>query len=125
PQALGYSLNWALHGALTVQIYIYYVSFPGDKWIIRGPLYMVWLVETVQTVLITHDSFNAFARSFGEVSELNNIQTEWLAGPIISALVSCAVQLYYGYKLGMLSRSYVLQGLVSTVRRASLLILFI
>lgn len=47
---------------------------------------MVWLVETVQTVLITHDSFNAFARSFGEVSELNNIQTEWLAGPIISAL---------------------------------------
>ncbi|KIP10229.1 hypothetical protein PHLGIDRAFT_66103, partial [Phlebiopsis gigantea 11061_1 CR5-6] len=116
---LGYSLNWALYGALTIQIYIYHISFPRDQLRAKGALYLLWAIETTQTILVTNDAFNAFVRSFGMPSELNEIQTEWLAGPIFSAVVSCAVQLYYGYRLGMLSESFCLQGVVSVVSDSS------
>ncbi|KIP07872.1 hypothetical protein PHLGIDRAFT_405155 [Phlebiopsis gigantea 11061_1 CR5-6] len=115
PLILGYSLNWALYGALTIQIYLYHVSFPHDRWPSKTALYLLWAIETTQTILITHDAFNAYVRSFGIIAESDEIQNEWLAGPVFSAIVSGAVQLYYGYRLGILSGSFGIQAVVSLI----------
>lgn len=64
---------------------LYHISFPHDRWLSRGTFYMLWAVETAQTVLLTHDAFNSFVRSFGSMVELDEVQDAWLAGPISDA----------------------------------------
>lgn len=65
---------------------LYHVSFPRDGWLSKALVYTIFLVETAQTIIITHDSFNTFVRSFGDLAAFNEMQNEWLAVPIFSAL---------------------------------------
>jgi len=65
----------------------------------------IFLLETTQTILCTHDAFNAYAKGYGNLTALGSAQLEWLAVPIFSGIVSCAVQMYYGYRLQLLSGS--------------------
>lgn len=98
-------------------------------------MYTVYLVETVQTIIITHDAFNAYVRSFGDLAALALIQNEWLAIPVFSAFgafvlssslmrsfimccsaVGGAVRMYYAYRLKLLSGSIVLSTVITIVR---------
>jgi len=111
PLLLGYLFNWGLYGVLSCQVYVYYLAFPKDgRWtkLLVGGIY---LLETVQTIIITHDAFNAYAKGYGNLNALGSAQLEWLAVPIFSGIVSCTVQMYYGYRLQLLSGSKLL-GLV-------------
>ena len=49
-------------------------------------VYGLFLVETTQTILITHDGFNAYVISFGNLAALNEMQNEWLAVPVFGAI---------------------------------------
>ncbi|EKM52237.1 uncharacterized protein PHACADRAFT_125904 [Phanerochaete carnosa HHB-10118-sp] len=115
PVLLGALFNWGLYGALAVQVYIYHLSFPNDGWVAQSLVYGVFAVDTVQTILVTNDVFNAYTRHFGQIEILVDIQTEWLAVPIFSGIVSCAVQMHYARRIGILSRSRVLQLLISAL----------
>ena len=95
-------LNWCLFGALSVQICAYqcnqvdfhvdkpadwyYLAFPKDTRLIKALVTTVYLAEAVQTVLITHDCFQLFARHFGDPSNLNLVQLEWFATPTLTAI---------------------------------------
>ena len=48
-------------------------------------VYVLFLIETIQTIIVTHDSFKAYVRSFGLPDELDKTQNEWLAVPLLSA----------------------------------------
>lgn len=100
--------NWALYGALSIQTCkqgayyfghnfktdgdtsdLYHVSFPQDRWPAKTLVYAIYAVETTQTILISHDAFNAYSIHFGDLQELNMMQNEWLAVPIFSAIGKC------------------------------------
>ncbi|GJE96047.1 hypothetical protein PsYK624_122400 [Phanerochaete sordida] len=115
PVLLGYLFNWGLFGVLSVQVCIYHVAFPKDKWTPKTMVYIIYCIELAQTILVTHDCFNAYARHFGDLEGLNAAQTEWLAVPIFSAIVSCVVQMYYAYRLEILSGSRWLRAVVSLI----------
>ena len=68
---------------------IYYAAFPHDGWPAYGLVYGIWFLDTVQTVLITIDQFNTFARHFGDRALLDGAQLEWLAVPILSSISTC------------------------------------
>ncbi|EKM52270.1 uncharacterized protein PHACADRAFT_100501, partial [Phanerochaete carnosa HHB-10118-sp] len=112
---LGTLFNWGLFGILSVQVYLYHLSFPKDKWLVKGLVYFVYLIDTAQTILVTRDVFVAFALHFGNLDVLDSIQLEWLAVPVFSSIVSCTVQLYYAYRIGILSGSQILRTFVSMV----------
>jgi len=67
------NLNVAI---LSVQVYIYYLCFPADKWHTKALVYAVYIIEIVQTVIVTEDSYNAYASGFGNVSVLESMQLE-------------------------------------------------
>ncbi|KLO12200.1 hypothetical protein SCHPADRAFT_430253 [Schizopora paradoxa] len=108
PLLLGYLFNWGLFGVLSVQVYLYYLAFPGDRRVTRWLVAGIYTLELTQTVLLTRDAFNTFAIHFGEESYFDKIQLIPLSVPIFSGLVSCAVQMHYGYLLRMLSGSRLL-----------------
>lgn len=65
---------------------LYHLSFPRDKWLTKGLVYFVYLIDTAQTALVTRDIFNAFAVHFGNLDVLDSIQMEWLAVPVFSSI---------------------------------------
>ncbi|KIP04366.1 hypothetical protein PHLGIDRAFT_199838 [Phlebiopsis gigantea 11061_1 CR5-6] len=115
PRFLACLLNWGLYGALSVQVYWYYIAFPNDRWFPKTLVYSVYALDTAQTIIVTNDVFNVYAKNFGNTVMLDSIGTEWLAVPILTSIVSCTVQMYYGFRLKILSRSRVLMAVVYVV----------
>ncbi|GJE98670.1 hypothetical protein PsYK624_149050 [Phanerochaete sordida] len=112
PLLMGTLFNWGLYGILSVQVYLYHISFPRDRWTTKGLVYFIYVIDTVQTCLVTRDVFNGYAKHYGNLDVLDSIQTEWLAVPVFSSIVSCTVQMYYAHRIGILSGSQILRGLV-------------
>lgn len=98
-------------------------------------MYIVYALDTAQTIIVTNDVFNAYAKHFGDSVTLDAVGVEWLAVPILTSIgmlnsviifahtlspllhvVSCAVQVYYGFRLKILSRSRVLMIVICVVR---------
>ncbi|KLO12195.1 hypothetical protein SCHPADRAFT_941385 [Schizopora paradoxa] len=115
PWLIGCLFNWGLFGVLSLQVYIYHLAFPNDTRISKCLVYGVYLIETAQTVMLTHDAFNIYATHFGDFAVLNSAQLEWLGIPIFSGIVSCAVQMFYGYRVKMLSGSNVLAFVIVVI----------
>ncbi|KAF8880085.1 hypothetical protein BD779DRAFT_1550380 [Infundibulicybe gibba] len=105
PLLLGYLFNWCLFGVLSVQVYLYYLAFPRDRLSIKCLVFGLYIVETLQTILITHDVFDSFGSGYGMLSALESTQLEWLGVPIISGIVSCTVQTFFAYRIFVLSKS--------------------
>ncbi|KAK0472970.1 hypothetical protein IW261DRAFT_1343117, partial [Armillaria novae-zelandiae] len=83
---LGYILNWGLFGTLSVQLYLYYLAFPNDRRFAKYLVYGIYVIEFMQTVLITHDVFATFGYGFGDINTLTRTNSFWLAVPIMSAV---------------------------------------
>ena len=145
-------MNWGLFGALGIQVCTwlllklytssnwpakdwYYLAFPRDTWQVKTVVTLVFLVETAQTIIITNDGFNVFARGFGNAMMLNKVQNEWIAILLFSAIgeylcnmpprlrtekkeyaVSCSVQIFYAYRIYLLSRMKTLLLSIMAVR---------
>ncbi|GJE98660.1 hypothetical protein PsYK624_148950 [Phanerochaete sordida] len=108
PLLLGFFFNWALFGALSVQVYLYYLSFPSDRTVNKALVYIVYIIEFAQTILVTHDGFRAYAAHYGDFQVLESAQLEWIAVPVMSGVVSCAVQMFYAYRASVLANSKLL-----------------
>ncbi|PFH46600.1 hypothetical protein AMATHDRAFT_98023, partial [Amanita thiersii Skay4041] len=50
---VGNLLNWGLFGALTVQVYIYYLAFPEDRNWIKWTIYIVYGLEVTHVICAT------------------------------------------------------------------------
>ncbi|KAK0478848.1 hypothetical protein IW261DRAFT_190108 [Armillaria novae-zelandiae] len=108
-------MNWALYGALCVQIYIYHVSFPKDPILSKFLIYLLLALETLQTVLFTVDLFDIFATHFGQVDVLRDVHSLWFSVPIMTGLIGGIVQLFYCYRISVLSKSRVLAASIGAI----------
>lgn len=49
-------------------------------------VYGVYILETLQTMVVTHDAFASFGAGFGSFEALDNIQLTCLSIPILSGI---------------------------------------
>ncbi|TFK32064.1 hypothetical protein BDQ12DRAFT_529916 [Crucibulum laeve] len=112
PLVLGYLFDWSLFGVLSVQVYIYYLAFKNDARGYKILVATVYLIETLQTILVAHDLFNIFATGFGNTESLAQIHLTWLTVCIICTVIASIVQILYAYRISLLSRSKVLPLLI-------------
>lgn len=108
PQLLGYFLNWALFGVLNTQVYLYYLYFPGDRRSLKAFVYGIYIYECVQTGLSTAGAFDQQVYHYGEVARLFSLPFVWFAVPIMSAILSAVVQIFFAWRIYRLSRSLIL-----------------
>ncbi|KAK0495093.1 hypothetical protein EDD18DRAFT_1030588, partial [Armillaria luteobubalina] len=62
---------------------LYYLAFPNDRQLIKYLVYGIYIVEFVQTMLITHDSFAMFGYGFGDIDTLTDIHFNWFTVPVL------------------------------------------
>ncbi|KAJ7097436.1 hypothetical protein C8R44DRAFT_643563, partial [Mycena epipterygia] len=108
-------LHWGLFGTLSVQLYLYYQAFPNDRLFIKCLVYGVYVIELMETILVTYDAFATFGYGFGDLTALTEPGLYWFNIPVMTALVSFMGQSFYAYRLHVLSKLWVLPGLTLIV----------
>ncbi|KAF9255457.1 hypothetical protein L218DRAFT_912323 [Marasmius fiardii PR-910] len=93
-------------------MYIYYNAFPSDRRGIQAMVYGLYVVETVQTVMITWDAFQNFVFGFGQLAALEEVRLVWLDCCIIDGIVAFMVQTFYAYRIYVLSKLKLLLGII-------------
>ncbi|KAK0434155.1 uncharacterized protein EV420DRAFT_1754600 [Desarmillaria tabescens] len=119
PLIVAYLLHWGLFGTLSVQLYLYYLAFPKDRQFTKYLVYGIYIVEFVQTMLVTHDAFAMFGYGFGDIEALTDMHFDWLTVPIMSAAVACVGQVFYAYRIFVLSKSQIVPIFVTCVSLTS------
>ncbi|KAG7448955.1 uncharacterized protein BT62DRAFT_1002505 [Guyanagaster necrorhizus] len=112
-------LHWGLFGTLSVQLYLYYLAFPNDRQFTKYLVYGIYIVEFVQTMFVTHDTFATFGYGFGDMQALTDMHFNWLTVPIMSGVVACVGQVFYAYRIYILSKSPIVPILVTCVSLTS------
>ncbi|KAG7093176.1 hypothetical protein E1B28_006865 [Marasmius oreades] len=112
PLLLGYLFNYGLFGVLSVQVYTYHNYFPTDGWKTKLLVYGIYIIEAVQSAMITSDAFDNFAYGFGQVSALDSINLIWFDVCILDGAVAFCVQVYFAYRIHLLSKSKILTSTI-------------
>ncbi|SJK98244.1 uncharacterized protein ARMOST_01505 [Armillaria ostoyae] len=76
-------------------------------------------------MLVTHDAFEAFGYGFGDIDALTAIYFSWLIVPIMSGIVACVGQVFYAYRIFMLSKSQTVPTLITCISLTSTVALII
>ncbi|PBK82341.1 hypothetical protein ARMGADRAFT_1090395 [Armillaria gallica] len=108
PIIVGALLNWGLFGTLSVQLYLYYLAFPNDRRFIKYLVYGIYVIEFVQTILISRDVFATFGYGFGNMVTLAENHLYWFTVPIMSTVAAGVGQVFYAYRIFVLSKSRII-----------------
>ncbi|PBK85468.1 hypothetical protein ARMGADRAFT_1128834 [Armillaria gallica] len=119
PMIVASLLHWGLFGTLSVQLYLYYLAFPKDRKFTKYLVYGIYIVEIVQTMFVTHDAFAVFGYGFGDLIALTDMHFNWFAVPIMSGIVACVGQVFYGYRIFILSKSQIIPIFVTCISLTS------
>ncbi|KAJ7855544.1 hypothetical protein B0H13DRAFT_1476016, partial [Mycena leptocephala] len=101
-----------LFAALTVQLYLYYQAFPNDMLVTKCLVHTIYILEFVQTAILTQAAFATFGDGFGDVASLTDQHLVGLTFPIMGGLVASAGQWFYAYRVHVLSRGWIIPGLI-------------
>ncbi|KIO31275.1 hypothetical protein M407DRAFT_220375 [Tulasnella calospora MUT 4182] len=112
PLLLGYLFNYGLYGILILQTYIYYLSFPRDSRLIKSLVYGLFFLDTIQTIMTTHNAWHFLSSGWGNVGVLADPGWSWIAVPLFSGLVSSTVQLFFSWRIWKLSGFWWLAGFI-------------
>ncbi|KAF9460300.1 hypothetical protein BDZ94DRAFT_1311672 [Collybia nuda] len=126
---VGIMLNWCLLGILIVQICdypfllpqidktycrsdVYRLHFHNDKTWLKSFVYILFFLEIIQTSLTTADAFHWFAYGFGNMNILGTAYISPVDAPIMNSFMAYMVQLFYGWRLWILSQSRTLVAVI-------------
>ncbi|KAF9483231.1 hypothetical protein BDN70DRAFT_929402 [Pholiota conissans] len=115
PRIIGYLLHWGLFGALCMRVYLYYLGFPKDP--IRNKIFVfsVFGLEIMQTIIITQSAFHVFGSGYGHFEAYDSINLAWFSVPILSGMVAFLAEMFYAYRIRILSGSYKASTVISTL----------
>ena len=65
---------------------LYYLAFPTDRLYMKCLVYGIYLLEFVQSILIIEAGFRTFVNGFGDLEVLDQIKTQWLSIPVLTAI---------------------------------------
>ena len=92
-----------------------------------------YILELIQTIFISHDAFVAYGIGFGDFEAVDHIKLTWLVVPFLSGIssylfgslrqclflntvtASCIVQLFYAYRIMVLSNTKATPALITIV----------
>ncbi|KAF9482061.1 hypothetical protein BDN70DRAFT_892846 [Pholiota conissans] len=104
------SINWALFGALTIHVYLYYRAFSNDRRILKAMVCLVYLLETTQIALITGTAWEELVLTAGSVQD--SVGTIWVSVYLVGGAVAIIAQIFYAYRILMISQNKIIPGVI-------------
>ncbi|KAK7045001.1 hypothetical protein R3P38DRAFT_2882054 [Favolaschia claudopus] len=107
--------NFALMGSLLVQVYNYYQAFPKDRISTKCIVYILFVLELAQTIIMTYFAYTIFGAGFGNVETFDRSALEWFPVCILGSIVAGIVQIFYAWRLRSFSGSWIAGGIVAAL----------
>ncbi|KAF4619716.1 hypothetical protein D9613_004814 [Agrocybe pediades] len=125
PMLLGVFINMILYGILLSQAYHYYQTFKRDApWIKYLVLYL-FIVETINTGCDIAMMYQPLINNFGwgrvgKVEATRYFPTLFAAEPIVIVAVSTPIQIFFAWRIRLLTKSIILAAIVVSLSFISL-----
>ncbi|RDB17590.1 hypothetical protein Hypma_001126 [Hypsizygus marmoreus] len=102
---------WVL-GLVCVLSYQYYVNFPRDGMGTKLLVAWMWALQTFNGLVVSKMIYYYLISSFGVLEHLGLSIWEWSLYLGLSSIAAFSVQTYYARRIFVLSKSYVLYGVI-------------
>lgn len=124
PLVLGYLWSYMFYGILIVQLYIYFLSFPKDNRYLKAYVWVMFIIETIFTVMTTIAAWNNFGPGFGDINTLIVIDWSWDPLPELNGFIACMAQSFYIWRIYMLTKNIWIPAALETISLAQLAFAF-
>ncbi|PIL22607.1 hypothetical protein GSI_15297 [Ganoderma sinense ZZ0214-1] len=104
PILIGALLSWMLFGISIVQLYIYHVSFPRDRFAIWGSVYTIFALDIFQSIVVACEAWQTLCAGWGRSVNLQFPGWTFTALPIVSSIISVWVQTFYAWRIYRLGK---------------------
>lgn len=103
-QLAGVFASCVLYGASALQVFIYYINKPKDKFGLR--ILPAWLiiVETIHQFLLCVALYKVVVNNFGNQGVINIIVPELFVGTLFQGFVTYSAQLFFIYRIWNFSK---------------------
>ncbi|KAK0207366.1 hypothetical protein IW262DRAFT_662387 [Armillaria fumosa] len=102
---VGATIAAVFYGITILQTAIYYKQYPGDSWIFRNAVAVLWILDTLHVILTTHALYFYMVESFGDYSALFSIIWSFPLQLLVGMLIVVGVQALYAVRIWKLGRS--------------------
>ncbi|KAF8198501.1 hypothetical protein BJ912DRAFT_951596 [Pholiota molesta] len=120
PMLIGVYFNMILYGVLLVQTYHYYLTYKRDAPWIKILVFYLFCVETVNTACDMAFLFQPLIDRFGLPEATEYFPTMFAAEPIVIVFVSTPIQIFFAWRIYLLTKSKILATIVSVLSLISM-----
>jgi len=110
---IGCFLAQAIWGVSTVQVFIYFQSYEKDKLPLKLLVVLLWIIDTVNQILLLKSLFPVLILQYGRVAGLLDNQTEIAVHNFTSAVVAFVVQMYFIRRIYVFGKRYIAVKILS------------
>ncbi|KAJ7266096.1 hypothetical protein C8J57DRAFT_1329386 [Mycena rebaudengoi] len=115
PIFIGTVVNWALFGALAVQVYLYFLAFPKDLLSNKSVVLFIFLAEILQTLGDSRDTIVAFGSGWGNPDSLDKVGWAWFSVPIIGSTIASVGQLFFAWRISIIGHTLYIPVLIAAI----------
>ncbi|KAF8128803.1 hypothetical protein K438DRAFT_1888211 [Mycena galopus ATCC 62051] len=115
PIFIGTVVNWALFGALAVQVYLYFLAFPKDHRSFKSVVLFIFLAEILQTLGDSRDTVVAFGSGWGNPNSLDKVGWVWFSVPIIGSTIASVGQLFFAWRISIIGHTLYIPVLIAAI----------
>ncbi|EKM82037.1 hypothetical protein AGABI1DRAFT_105410 [Agaricus bisporus var. burnettii JB137-S8] len=119
PMLIGTLLNVLLFGVMIAQVYIYYTSYRRDRLVLKLFVFTVFLADTVNSVLDIVYIYMCLIVHFGDTDYLKVTNWQFSSAPVLTGIIALMVQLFFAWRIQLLTRNWFLVAVVSMLSLAS------
>ncbi|KAF8197767.1 hypothetical protein K438DRAFT_1759888 [Mycena galopus ATCC 62051] len=104
PTLLAILFNWGFMGVLAAQLYFYHENFQHDGARVKLLVYGLFLLDVLQTVMVTADAFHWFVYGFGNLILADQTFLNSWDVPVLDSVISVIVQAFYCWRIHILRK---------------------
>ncbi|THU83176.1 hypothetical protein K435DRAFT_844131 [Dendrothele bispora CBS 962.96] len=102
PILVGTMLSYMLLGIGITQVYVYYMSFPNDKNLMKISVYGLFFMDILQTIAISSSAWSFLGAGWGRPENLHVTDWGFALIPFFAGVCSAAVQLFFAWRIYVL-----------------------
>ncbi|KAF8145619.1 hypothetical protein K438DRAFT_1871551 [Mycena galopus ATCC 62051] len=114
---IGVMLNMMLFGSVVTQMFRYFQRFPNDSVWIRLLMAYLLVVQIANVVIECGIIFEPLIIQYGELAAVTVSPKH--PDPVIISIVSAPIQLFSAWRISVITRSYILPGIIALLSMAS------
>ncbi|KAF8170822.1 hypothetical protein K438DRAFT_1940857 [Mycena galopus ATCC 62051] len=116
---IGVMLNMMLFGSVVTQMFRYFQRFPNDSVWIRLLMAYLLVVQIANVVIECGIIFEPLIIQYGELAAVTVSPKLLPADSVIIPIVSAPIQLFSAWRISVITRSYILPGIIALLSMAS------